>query len=231
MIPLHDNIPSQRRPFVTWALIVLNVLAALLTFNAPPDLTVALSMVPARLLAGFAESNPAELATLFTSMFLHAGVMHLVGNMWFLYLFGDNVEDRLGHLGFLAFYLLAGLAGCGLQLGLDPASAIPVLGASGAISGVLGAYVLWYPNARVTTLVFLGFFIRTIGLPAVIFIGFWFLQNLFGFFVGGGGTAWGAHICGFAVGAVVGLIARFPRPPPRRHLRDVTWEEAGGWRR
>lgn len=149
---------------------------------------------------------PAPL-TLLTSMFQHGGWMHLAGNMWFLHLFGDNVEDRLGHLRYLLFYLGAGLCAAGLQVALDPGSTIPIVGASGAIAGVLGAYLAWYPRARIDTLVFLGIFIRRMDLPALWFLGFWFLGQLLGILGPAGGVAYGAHIGGFLAGLAVGFGA------------------------
>jgi membrane associated rhomboid family serine protease len=154
----------------------------------------------------------AAVAPLFTHMFLHGGFLHILGNMWFLWIFGDNVEDRLGHLSYLAFYLLCGLGAGLLQLLVSLNSGIPMLGASGAISGVLGAYIVMFPRAKVLTLVPLLFFFFTVDLPAVVILGYWFviqflsgLESL-GMRAGGGGTAWWAHIGGFVMGVVLVMV-------------------------
>ncbi|MEZ6055661.1 MAG: rhomboid family intramembrane serine protease [Planctomycetaceae bacterium] len=162
-----------------------------------------------------AESSglPAVL-TAFTCIFLHGGLMHFAGNMWFLYIFGDNVEDRLGHVGYLLFYLAAGVAASITHLLAGPSSTIPTIGASGAIAGVMGAYFIWYPKAEVDALVPFFGFLRIMRLPAVFFLGLWAvmqllpgLQSLNGNQGGGGGVAWWAHIGGFAVGIIVAFVA------------------------
>lgn len=223
MLPLHDDNPSGRTPWVTYGLIAANVLVFLyqLTMSdamlerfvyafgvVPHDMTARYGMVSgghAVALTGF--------VPLLTSLFMHAGWMHLGGNMLFLYIFGDNIEDRLGHLGYALFYLLAGVAASLAHVLSDPASELPSLGASGAIGGVLGAYVVLYPAARVTTLTFLGPFITTLRIPAWIFLGIWFaLQSLNGVASLGnqpaGGVAWFAHIGGFLAGVLVGVLAK-----------------------
>jgi membrane associated rhomboid family serine protease len=150
-----------------------------------------------------------------TSMFMHGGWFHLLGNMWFLYIFGNNVEDSMGHARFLVFYLLCGLAAAGLQTFTDPSSTIPMVGASGAIGGVMGAYVVLYPRVRVHMLVFLGFFVTTFAVPAIFMLGYWFvLQLLSGAMsIGaqGGGVAFWAHVGGFVAGALLVLVFRDPR--------------------
>jgi rhomboid family protein len=163
----------------------------------------------------------ASLATIFTAMFLHAGWLHIGGNMLFLYIFGDNVEDRLGHFRYLAFYFLCGIFASLTHAFFNPASRVPSLGASGAISGVLAAYMFLYPRARVLTLIPIFFFL-TVELPAVVFIFYWFLIQFFSGALSlsmttptSGGTAYFAHIGGFAAGVVLLFLMRPRRPPPR----------------
>jgi membrane associated rhomboid family serine protease len=167
-------------------------------------------MIPARLFgdaelpAGISAVSPS--ATLFTSMFMHGGLLHLGGNMLFLWIFGDNVEDSMGHVRFLVFYLVCGVAAALAQAWIDPTSTIPVVGASGAISGVLGAYILLHPRATVRTLVILGFFVTVIHIPAMIVLGLWFAMQFFSAFatpVGDGGVAFWAHVGGFIAGVVL----------------------------
>ncbi len=172
--------------------------------------------------------------TLFTSMFLHGGWFHILGNMWFLWVFGDNIEDVMGPLRFIVFYLLCGLAAAFAQIVSDPGSAVPMVGASGAIGGVMGAYALLYPRARVQTLLILGFYITTIGVPAYVMLGYWFLLQILGGLpaLGSseGGVAFWAHIGGFVAG--LALIHLFKRPgyatarsqrQPRRSSDDKRW--------
>jgi membrane associated rhomboid family serine protease len=207
-------------------LIGLNVLAffLLLSLGQQAETWVALlGMVPARLL-----QNPGfmELSTVFTSMFLHGGWAHLLGNMLALYIFGDNVEDRLGSGRYLFFYLASGIAAAAAHLGLNASSPIPTIGASGAISGVLAAYLLFFPSSRVITLIPIFILPWFVEIPAIIYLGFWFLSQLFsGLFsvVSGaqayGGVAWWAHVGGFVAGLVLGpLLAQ--RRYIRRHYVD-----------
>jgi rhomboid family protein len=172
------------------------------------------------------QANPAWYTTV-TSMFMHGGWMHLIGNMWFLLIFGNNVEDSMGHLRFLVFYLLCGLAAAALQVISQPDSGIPMVGASGAIGGVMGGYVVLYPRVRVHMLVMIGFFIRTIAVPASFMLGYWFLLQLLGGAVSlgraGGGVAFWAHIGGFVAGAVLVLAFRDPAL--------LAQHPAHGWRR
>jgi membrane associated rhomboid family serine protease len=204
MIPLRDINPTRRFAFITYMLIAINIAVFLLV-----DVNnTSYALIPNEI------SNGRRLETLISAMFLHANLIHLGGNMLFLWIFGNNVEDRLGHVLYLFFYLLAGIAGSLLQVLIDPTSTIPNVGASGAISGVLGAYLLWFPGARVVALVFLGIFITLLRLPAWIFIGYWAgLQILLGLAglaasAGGqsGGVAYFAHIGGFLTGLGVGLL-------------------------
>jgi len=204
MLPLRDINPTRRFAYVTYSLIGLNILAFFYTALGGLD-TRSFVLVPDRVAHGH------DYYTVITAMFLHANLVHLGGNMLFLWIFGNNVEDRLGHLTFLVFYLLAGIGGSALQIVVDPTSTIPNVGASGAIAGVLGAYLLWFPGARVLTLIFLGIFVTLLRLRAWIIIGYWIgLQILLGLAnLGGqegGGVAYFAHIGGFLTGFVLGLV-------------------------
>jgi membrane associated rhomboid family serine protease len=228
VFPIKDNIPTLRFPVVTVTLIAVNVLAYFFwqqggfSLGSPtgehyPCNLVDYAQIPYEIThpgeqVG-AQGCPAPTAptwlTLFTSMFMHGGLLHLGGNMLFLWIFGNNVEDSMGPLKFLAFYLVSGLAATGLQVAMDPGSTVPSLGASGAIAGVLGGYLLLFPRARVITLIFIIFFVTIVELPAIWILGFWFVEQvLFGYFdlnsAGvGGGVAYFAHIGGF----VFGLLA------------------------
>jgi membrane associated rhomboid family serine protease len=220
MIPLHDDNPTRLRPIVTIVLIAVCALAFIWQLSLGEqgfELAVrALGVTPATLIGH--QHLPPELylvppaATLISSMFLHGGWMHIVGNMLYLWIFGNNVEDAMGHVRFTVFYLLCGLAAALAQAVLTPASAVPMIGASGAISGVLGAYLLLYPHARVLTLIPLGFYARFIYLPAWLMLGFWFVLQIINSLIVAeerGGVAWGAHIGGFVAG--VALIPLFKR--------------------
>jgi membrane associated rhomboid family serine protease len=210
MIPLRDNIPSHRTPVVTVGLIAANILVYVNQLMLPPQAAVQFihlyGLIPLEISGGdLLVSHPVPLyATVFTSMFVHGGLFHLGGNMLYLWIFGDNVEDRIGRRKFLVFYLLSGLAAAATQIWTDPASKIPMVGASGAISGVLGAYLFLFPHARVLTLIPLGFFYRLVEVPALIVLGFWIVvQVLNGVGTLGvqvGGVAWFAHIGGFVAG-------------------------------
>jgi membrane associated rhomboid family serine protease len=152
--------------------------------------------------------------TPFTSMFMHGGWLHIIGNMWFLWIFGNNVEDSMGHVRFVVFYVLCGLAAAAAQTLSDPGSIIPMVGASGAIGGVMGAYILLYPRVHVHMLVVLGFFVTTFAVPAVLMLGYWFVMQLAsGWFTQGGqgGTAFWAHVGGFVAGGVLILLFRNPK--------------------
>lgn len=218
MIPIKDSNPTERFPLVTVLFIAINVLVFLYQLSLGPgrgpSWTTSFALVPARLFhpgASAAGAMPAEL-TVVTSMFLHGGLLHLGGNMLFLWIFGNNVEDAMGRARFLLFYLLCGfVASMGHAL-TDTRSAVPMIGASGAVSGVLGAYLLLYPRARVLTLFTLGFFVRMIEVPALFVLGFWFIFQFLSAMVaggGGGGIAWYAHLGGFLAGLV--LIGPFKR--------------------
>ncbi len=227
MIPIRDNIPSRRTPIVVLLLIAANVAVFFYEMSLPPGEVEgffrAWGMVPRRLTdsewagqMGLPEGPAPALATFFTSMFIHGGWLHIIGNMWWLWLFGDNVEDRLGHLPFLAFYVLSGLAAGGLQFAMFRHSPIPTVGASGAVAGVMGAYLLLYPKASILTLVPIFFIITFVRIPAVIVLGFWFLIQLqYGMAALGQpdafvGVAFWAHVGGFLAGMLL-LILLLPR--------------------
>jgi len=213
MIPLRDNVPSRGIPFVNYALIGANVLAFLFELSLGRDLQTfiyAFGMVPERVIT-IATQHPAMIhwavLPVLTSMFLHGGWLHLLGNMLFLYIFGDNVEGAMGHTRYMVFYLACGFAASLTHLILNPSSPVPTVGASGAIAGVLGAYFLLFPAARVVTIVPIFFFIQIVEIPAFILLGFWFV---FQFLSGSmelftartsAGVAWWAHIGGFIAGA------------------------------
>jgi membrane associated rhomboid family serine protease len=209
MFPIRDHNPSNGTPFVTYALIALNVLVFLGyagTFTDEARLVAFFdqwALIPARLTAG------EDYATLITSMFLHGGLLHIAGNMLFLWIFGDNLEDAFGHIGFLVFYLACGVLAGLAQVWPAPESTVPMVGASGAIAGVMGAYLLLYPRARVDILVILIVFIRIIALPAWVMLGFWFAIQLVNsytsFGLDGGGVAHLAHSGGFAAGLLLTL--------------------------
>ena len=221
MIPLRDRNPSGSFPAVTVALIAANVVVFLFEMMAQQDLErffSAYALIPAKVTLGLDGRLPwSDVVTpFFSSMFLHGGWLHLIGNMWYLWIFGDNVEDTLGPVRFLLFFLLTGLAAGITHVALNPASTIPTVGASGAISGVLAGYAVLFPHARVLTLVPLGFFLRVIELPAVVLLIIWvILQVLSGLVSFGmeqaGGVAWGAHVGGFVAGLVLVRLFR-----PRR---------------
>jgi membrane associated rhomboid family serine protease len=213
MIPLKDINPSRTTPFVNIALIASNVLVFLYQLTLPAaalkSFVLAYATIPARIPALAAGHGNAQLAlaTLFTSMFLHGGLMHLLGNMLFLYIFGDNVEDYFGHLGYLLFYVTCGIGSGLVHVLFNLHSGIPAIGASGAISGVMGAYILLFPRAKVLTF----FFIFVLPVPAFLILGYWFvfqfLEALGG--IGGdptGGVAVWAHVGGFLIGMVITAI-------------------------
>jgi membrane associated rhomboid family serine protease len=226
MIPLHDDNPTTIRPVVTIALIVANALVFLgqlgLGNEGGARAVYGLGMIPAVLFGSRDLSPDLEVVlpefTLITSLFLHGGWMHLIGNMMYLWIFGNNIEDAMGHVRFVVFYLICGIAASLAQAATDPASTIPTIGASGAVSGVLGAYLVLHPRARVLVLLPLGFFWHTFRIQAMYVLGFWFVFQflnvaLAGGDGGGGGVAWWAHIGGFIVG--MGLIFVFRSGGPR----------------
>ena len=233
MFPYHDENATQRRPYVTLVLIALNVLAWLLVQGAGAALPLASSVCELGLIPGeLTASLPAgtrfpmgdglvcltdpgrQVANVITSMFLHGSWMHLLGNMWFLWLFGNNIEDSMTRPRFIAFYLLCGLGAALAQVAADPMSEIPMVGASGAISGVMGAYLVLFPRVRVWTMVPLGFFLHQMALPAWVMLIYWMVLQFAGGITSiaaeqGGGVAFWAHIGGFVAGVV--LIKVFER--------------------
>jgi membrane associated rhomboid family serine protease len=223
MFPLRDSVSSRYVPVVTWLIVAANTLVFLFSLmlnNAQLQGFVnTFAFIPASW-----QSNPVWWAiSLFTSMFLHGGWLHFISNMWILIIFGDNVEDRMGPLGFLAFYLLGGVAAGLLQFAVLPNSTIPTLGASGAIAAVMGAYVILFPNARVVTLIPLFFFFTTVNIPAFLYLGIWFATQFFSGVaalgqVTMGGVAWWAHIGGFVFGVLLFKLFLFRRKEPSRAL-------------
>jgi len=242
VFPLKDNIPTDRTPWVTIAFIAINVLAYFLLqrggiLSGPSDSSVVeYGAIPYEIahpgqecgialgqivcegqpgVAGSAPDQPPTILTIFTSMFMHGSILHLGGNMLFLWIFGNNVEDAMGHARFVAFYLLGGIAALLAQTLIDVNAAVPTVGASGAVAAVLGGYILLYPHARVVTVIFIVFFFTILELPAILVLGLWFLQQVaFGYFNlanptgGGGGVAYFAHIGGFIFGlAAIKLLA------------------------
>jgi membrane associated rhomboid family serine protease len=236
VIPLKDDVPSRSKPLVTWILIALNVAVYVYQLSlglsadtggraAAEAFVFEFGATPCRLTGTCDRGDfPSPYVTIFTSMFLHGSPLHVAGNMLYLWIFGDNIEDALGHGRFLAFYLLSGVGAAVAQTVTSPASVIPMIGASGAVSGVLGAYLLLFPYATILTLVIFGFFVRTVHIPAVIVLGFWIvLQLINGWLTVSasamgrgeiGGVAWFAHIGGFLAGMVLLLLFR-PRTSRR----------------
>jgi membrane associated rhomboid family serine protease len=231
MIPLKDTVRAHSFPIVNWLLIGLNIFIFLVEMSLGPQAELfitALGVVPARLLA---VPSLGQVLTIFTSMFLHGGWLHLFSNMLALYIFGDNVEDRIGHGRYLVFYLLCGIIAASTHVAFNAASPVPTIGASGAISGVLGAYFILYPKARVITLVPIIILPWIVEIPAIVYLGFWFLSQLFNgtlAIVAGaqafGGVAFWAHVGGFLAGTIlVGLFAQ------GRYVRRVYVDEYSPW--
>lgn len=221
MFPLKDNIEARSFPIVNIGLIVANIVLFLYQMSYGPrgdQLIFALGFIPARFFAMQAEGwfSPSGLLPVFSSMFLHANLIHLLSNMWMLWIFGDNVEDCMGHGRYLLFFLLCGVASVAAQAISNPNSVIPMIGASGAISGVLGAYFLTYPHAKILTLLPIFILFYLVELPAYFFLGFWFvLQFIQGSLYSlnadklvGGGVAWWAHVGGFVAGVLLLQIFR-----------------------
>ncbi|NLG49925.1 MAG: rhomboid family intramembrane serine protease [Chloroflexi bacterium] len=221
MLPVGDVNPRRHFPTITVGLILLNGAVMAYSASLSPEARQAFytsaGAVPYRL-----AHSPAPMAwtTLLTSLFIHSGLLHLLSNMLYLWIFGDNVEDRLGEVAFILFYLLAGVAGNLAQIAAKPYSELPVIGASGAIAGLLGAYLAMYPHARVRTLVIIFYFLRLVEMPAIVVLGIWFLLQIaqgiinLGTLSPEGGVAWFAHIGGFAFGLLAGLLFRGCTRPP-----------------
>ncbi len=223
MIPLRDANPTRRPSIVTLTIVIACSVAFAWELGlgagsgdaALNRLILDWGVVPARLTAAWGRGDilSVDTATLITSQFLHGGWLHLLGNMLYLWIFGNNVEDRFGRLGFLLFYLAGGAVAGLAQVAVDPGSGAPTIGASGAIAATLGAYIVLFPRARVTSLIFLGFFYQLLNIPAVVVLGFWFLLQLVDGFASlgvaqSGGVAFFAHIGGFVLGAMVGFAAK-----------------------
>jgi membrane associated rhomboid family serine protease len=222
MVPLRDSQPSNSAPVVTIGLIVVNVLVFLYQVSLDRfslnHVIMEYGVVPSRL----------ELASLVTSMFLHGGWMHLIGNMWFLWIYGDNVEDILGSAKYLIFYLACGVAAALLHVALNGDSRVPTIGASGAIAGVMGAYLVKFPRSRIITLIFLFVFVTTVEIPAYVILLYWFVIQIFsgvgsvGYSqISQGGVAWFAHVGGFVTGIILVMLMR-PRERYRLH-RELRW--------
>jgi len=217
MFPLKDDIPTDKPPIVTIALIVINALIFFYQISLGEDfqyLIVKLGAIPYEITHQSEITQEAPFPvnmTLLTAMFLHGGWFHIIGNMLYLWIFGNNIEDKLGHFKFIIFYLVSGVIASLVFVVTSPNSTIPMVGASGAIAGVLGAYLLKFPHARILTLIFLGFFVRIVRIPAVYVLGFWFIIQLIYALpsIGSntGGVAWFAHIGGFVAG--MGLFKIF----------------------
>jgi len=242
MIPLRDDVPSRTIPFVNYGLIAINAALFVMELGMGERLErffYHAAVIPALYTGRDALLGPFDVVRtsvhpelgfrVLLSMFLHGGLAHFGGNMLYLWIFGDNVEDRMGHLKYLVFYLVCGWTASYAHIWSSPDSAVPSIGASGAIAGVLGAYVILYPKARVVTILPLGIFIQLIKVPAVLFLGLWFVQQfLYGTLslaastAQTGGVAWFAHIGGFAAGFV--LVWLFKKPERRPARRDTWWE-------
>ena len=253
MIPYRDENETQRTPYITVLIIVLNVLAWLLVQRAGQEYALAesvcnLGLIPGELTGTLPPGTPLEMGrgvvcltdpghqviNLFTSMFLHGSWMHLIGNMWFFWLFGNNVEDSMRHIRFVVFYLIGGLAAAFAQIALNPDSNIPMVGASGAISAIMGAYLVLYPRVRVFAILPLGFFITTIALPAWVMLIYWMVIQFFGGLQSlggaGGGVAFWAHMGGFVAGVV--LIKLFALRDYVQQHRSHQWQpKRVGWNR
>lgn len=217
MIPLRDVIPSRTAPYITLTIIALNAAAWLFEVALPPDVLPAFLQVYGVVPADF------HAPTLVTSMFLHGSWSHVIGNMWYLWIFGDNVEDRVGHGRFILFYLMCGILAAIGQILIEPGSTLPTIGASGAIAGVMGAYFVLYPRSRVLTLVpFI--YLQIVEIPATVLLGFWFLMQLFSAGAiavtaashGSGGVAFAAHVAGFVVGMAGVLVFKKRKEPDAR---------------
>ncbi len=218
MIPLRDEIPTRRVPIVNYVLIAVNVLVYLFQSMLGAEeqaLVYEFALIPFQFTSGI---SLGDITDIFTSMFMHAGLAHIGGNMLYLWIFGDNVEDRMGRGRYLIFYLIGGTVASLAHIFTNPASQIPTVGASGAIGAVLGAYLVLYPQSRVLTLIPLGFFIRLSMLPAALVLGLWFVLQFFSGVIslGGpdvGGVAFWAHIGGFVAGVVLAKVFAKPEEP------------------
>ena len=225
MFPIRDHNPSGRTPWVTWGLMALNILIFLSYWGDMENARVIntlwydWAMIPARIAGGDGYY------TLVSSIFLHGGIMHLAGNMLFLWIFGDNIEDTMGHLGYLVFYIASGILASLAQVGIDPGSTVPTVGASGAIAGVMGGYLLLFPKARVDILLILIVFFKVFPIPAWIMLAVWFGMQFLGGLgsdTGGGGVAYWAHAGGFVAGLILAVPVWLARGGP------AFWERTHG---
>lgn len=229
MIPIRDTQRSHRRPFVNWTLILLNILVFgfQLTLTEPElqafivkwGIIPGVITNPSRLPPGIVAQTSGA-ASIFTSLFIHVGWVHLIGNMLYLFIFGDNVEDLLGHGRYLVFYLTCGITASIAHIICNPTSLVPTVGASGAVAGVLGAYFVSFPRSRVLALIPVGVFLPVVEVPSIVFLFLWFFTNLLSGVASlgvqaQGGVAWWAHIGGFVVGIVLSVMWR-----PRRRVRS-----------
>uniref|UniRef100_A0A7C4LMW2 Rhomboid family intramembrane serine protease n=1 Tax=Schlesneria paludicola TaxID=360056 RepID=A0A7C4LMW2_9PLAN len=255
MLPLRDDVPTRCIPWINYLMIGICTLVFLKQMDPSHDgerLVFEYGMVPARVTGALPPTDTVRIRipaprgevqileapppavppwlTIVTCMFLHGGIMHIVGNMWFLYIFGDNVEDRYGHVGYTVLYLASGIAASLLHLATAPSSEIPTVGASGAISGVMGAYFVLFRHARVITLLPLGVFTQIVAIPAPFFLGIWFLMQLLSATftpTGGGGVAFWAHVGGFVAGVAATLLLGFMHQEIRREssiCRTPAWQ-------
>lgn len=240
MFPIKDENPKPPgyRPYVTYTLIAINVLVFFweiavtqqiweFTNKRAEDMLLNYGTIPAVITNGFADHRYGVISSIFSSMFLHAGIMHIGGNMLFLWIFGDNIEYKFGRGKYLALYLFWGLVAGFVHILSDPSSQLPAIGASGAISGVLGAYLLLFPNAKIVTFIFMGFFTRLTRISAKWYLPFWFIfQNVLPAVIGstGSGVAFFAHIGGFLIGLFCGLIYK------KTHGSEFTYGTRYGWK-
>lgn len=233
MLPLKDDNPTETVPFITVSIIMINILVYIYQLSLGPEFErfiFTMGAVPNKIInhSGLIPkiSLPAFL-TIYSSMFLHGSLLHIVSNMLYLWIFGNNIEDAMGHIKFIFFYLICGSMAAFAHIITDIDSKIPMVGASGAVSGILGAYILLYPRARILTLVIIGFFVRLVKIPAVFVLGFWILmQFLFGMTSltargSSGGVAWFAHIGGFVAGFILINIFKQQRVRIRRRRRRI----------
>jgi membrane associated rhomboid family serine protease len=253
MFPLRDENPTEITPIVTVALIAANVLVWLFVESAGVgdrfiEALCVYGAIPGEITGALGAGTELHLGehvcrigglgkiSLITSMFLHGGWMHLIGNMWFLWVFGNNIEDSMGHLRFVVFYLATGIVAAGAHVVSDTGSGVPMVGASGAISGVMGAYIVLYPKVRVQSLVILFYFIRVISVPAGVLLAIWFglqlVQGALSGYGGTGGVAFWAHIGGFVAGvALIKLFERRKLVDAKRHKHKLSPEELSRWER
>ena len=234
MIPIYDDNPALGKPLLVIAIIATCIIIFFwqsgLGFQGNNTIIMDFGLTPAAFLGKIEQTGPLlSIFTLFTSMFMHGGFMHLAGNMLYLWIFGDNIEGALGHFRFILFYILCGIAAAFTQILSAPDSTIPMIGASGAVSGVLGAYLIFYPRARIRTFVFLGIFITFLRLPAVLLLGFWILGQVISAILsnpGSPGVAWFAHLGGFFAGMLLAPLLKKPNirifQKPRTKVKEKT---------